>query len=384
MNRTMYRPSRRSALTLGLGALALATAGLSACTQTGSGDKPAGSPTTPGATKDRAEGMPDEGERHTRTWMAFGATEAIWTADLLEEVQQNLADTALAIAAYEPVSMLVRSSEMRLAKDLVGSDVELVEAELDDLWVRDTGPTFVRRGDDLAGVDFNFNGWGGHQVHDLDATVARQITDEAGVDRLTTKLVLEGGALEVDGQGTALITESCVLNDNRNPGWSKQQVEAELRRLVGVRKVIWLPGIRDMDITDGHTDFYARFSEPGVVVAGLDNDPESYDYKVTRTHLAMLKEATDVAGKAVEVVTIPGPDKVRPEFASDDFASGYINFYVCNDAVIAPQFGDRKADSFAKGTLEDLFPDREVVQVAIDGIAAGGGGIHCATQQQPA
>ncbi len=328
--------------------------------------------------------MPDEGAEHSRTWMAFGATQEIWGADLLPEVQRNLADVALAIAAYEPLSMLVRKDELATAKQLVGSDVELVEADLDDLWVRDTGPTFVRSGGALAGIDFNFNGWGGHQVHDLDATVARQVTAEAGVPRTTTRLVLEGGALEVDGEGTAIITESCTLNDNRNPGWSKEQVERELDRLLGLRKVVWLPGIRDRDITDGHTDFYARFAGPGVVVAGLDNDPQSYDHAVTRTHLRLLRDATDAAGNDLKVVTIPGPDIVRPEFANDDFAAGYINFYVCNGAVVAPQFGDRKADAFAKGTLEDLFPGREIVQVAIDGIAAGGGGIHCATQQQPA
>jgi len=196
-----------------------------------------------------------------------------------------------------------------------------------------------------------------------------------------TDLVLEGGALEVDGEGTAIITESCVLNDNRNPGWSRSDVEQELAHLLGIRKVIWLPGIAGRDITDGHTDFYARFAGPGVVVAGLDNDPESFDHDVTRRHLEILRGATDAAGRPLRVEVLEGPETVRVR--DEDFAAGYVNFYVCNGAVIGPEFGDRRADAAAKATLERLFPGRTVVQINIDGIASGGGGIHCTTQQEP-
>lgn len=377
--RKMGGPTSRRRV-LGLGGLGVAGAILAGCSEQ--------SAPAPTAATSAAGGpawlMPDEGEPHTRTWMAFGATEAIWTADLIDEVRQNLADTALAIAEHEPVSMLVRPAEMSIARDLMGSEVDLIEGRLDDLWMRDTGPVFVGAQGAKAGIDFNFNGWGRRQKHDLDATVVEQVAGRSDIELLRTELVLEGGALEVDGVGNAIITESCVLNDNRNPGWTKAQVEAELGRLLGIRKVIWLPGIRGRDITDGHTDFYARFASPGVVVAGLDNDPESYDHAVTRRHLELLREATTVDGQPLDVVTIAGPDEIRPDFATDEFAAGYINFYVCNDAVIAPEFGDSAADANAKEALQELFPDRAVVQVAIDGIAAGGGGIHCATQQQPA
>lgn len=196
-------------------------------------------------------------------------------------------------------------------------------------------------------------------------------------------MVGEGGGIEVDGHGTAIITESCFVNANRNPGYSRADIDAELKKRLGLRKIIWLPGIAGKDITDGHTDFYARFVKPGVVVAALDTDPESFDHPVTLKHLEILKKATDADGRRLEVITLTAPTQVRPEFASDDFAAGYINFYVCNGAVIAPQFGDPKADAAAKRTLERLFPGRTVVQLDIDGIAAGGGGIHCATQQQP-
>ncbi|WP_046166326.1 agmatine/peptidylarginine deiminase [Chromobacterium vaccinii] len=329
--------------------------------------------------------MPDEGERHAATWMAFGPSLAVWGGRLLPAVRRDLARVASSIAAFEPVRMLVREEERDLAARLCGPDVELVAQPLDDLWIRDSGPVFVKSGAGrLAAVDFNFNGWGSKQAHGRDARVAGFVAAQAGALSLRARLVLEGGGIEVDGEGTAIVTQSCVLNPNRNPGSSKAQCEGELRRLLGVEKVIWLPGIAGRDITDGHTDFYARFARPGVVAAGLETDPASYDYQVTRRHLAILRQARDARGRKLEVVAIPGPSRVRPEHESDEMAAGYINFYVCNGAVISPEFGDPKADRNALSALRELFPEREVVQLNIDAIAAGGGGIHCATQQQPA
>ncbi|MEV6102203.1 agmatine deiminase family protein [Nocardia sp. NPDC051981] len=328
--------------------------------------------------------MPDEGAPHKRTWMAFGASEAIWGRQLLPQVRQNLATIAATISRFEPVSMLVRQDELEMARNLLGgANVELIVADLDDLWMRDTGPVFVRGNGTKAGVDFNFNGWGGKQQHRRDAKVATVVDGRAGVETVHTDLVLEGGGLEVDGEGTALITESCVLNNNRNPGWKKPDVEAELEHLLGIKKVIWLPGIAGHDITDGHTDFYARFARPGVVVAGLDNNEESFDYDVTRRHLDILHNATDAQGRPLEIETLEAPSELRYRGAGDDFAAGYVNFYVCNGGVIAPEFGDPEADSAAQSTLRRLFPDRTVVQIDIDAIAAGGGGIHCTTQQEP-
>jgi agmatine deiminase len=330
--------------------------------------------------------MPDEGAGHIATWMAFGPSEAIWGKRLLPVVRENLAAIANTIARYEPVKMLVREEEYDIAARLCDPAVTLIPHPIDDLWMRDTGPVFVRRqgeGASLGAVDFNFNGWGDKQVHDNDATVAGFVAEQTATPVLSTELILEGGGIEVDGEGTAIITESCVLNPNRNPGLTKADCEAELQRLLGVRTIIWLPGIAGKDITDGHTDFYARFARPGVVVAGLENDPSIYDYDVTRQHLEILKSATDAGGNSLEVVVLPGPSTIREQYANDEFAAGYINFYVCNGAVIAPEFGDREGDRTTRDTLEELFPDRDVIQLNIDGIAAGGGGIHCTTQQQP-
>lgn len=328
--------------------------------------------------------MADESEPHDRTWMAFCASSKIWGQKLLPEVQNNLATIAKTIAQYEPVSMLVRQEDYEIAARKCGSSVNLVISTLNDLWMRDTGPVFVKdsRGR-LGGINFNFNGWGQKQEHNNDAKIAKFVIQKSNVQAINTKLVLEGGGIEVDGKGTAIITESCVLNKNRNPGMTKAECETLLKPLLGLRKIIWLPGIRGQDITDGHTDFYARFARPGIIVAGYDPDPASFDHAVTQKHLEILRSETDADGHKLEVAILKGPTSTRPKFKNADFAAGYINFYVVNGAVIAPEFGDAIADGKAKSTLQDLFPDRNIVQLNIDAIAAGGGGIHCTTQQQP-
>ena len=325
--------------------------------------------------------MPDESERHTATWLAFGANDDVWGKRLRSGAQANLARIAQTIASVEPVHMLVNEQDYELAARLCGSRVQLIVQPIDDLWMRDTGPVFVKgAGEALAGVNFNFNGWGQKQDCEDDAQVARFVAGRAGVPSLKSSLVLEGGGIEVDGRGTAIITESCVLNANRNPGLSKEACEKELRRVLGIEKVIWLPGIAGQDITDGHTDFYARFCAPGVVVAGFESDSSSPEYAVTRRHLEILRKATDARGLALKVVTMPGPKHVRPEYENKDFAAGYINFYVCNGAVLCPEFGDAQSDRNTKAILREQFPNRDIVQLNIDAIAAGGGGIHCTTQ----
>ena len=327
--------------------------------------------------------MPDESHKHRRTWMAFGAQGRIWD-DLLPYVRANLALVANTIVKYEPVFMLVRPKERRIAARLFDEKIRLIDAPLDDLWIRDTGPTFVlNRAGDLGGVDLNFNGWGDKQNYENDANIAQLVNRRAGAEHLETEIVGEGGGIEVDGCGTAIITESCFMNSNRNPGLSRDDCETILKELFGLRKIIWLPGVRDKDITDGHTDFYARFAGRGVVIAGLETDRQSFDYDVTREHLKILKGARDADGRKLQVITLESPSRIRRKLETEDFAAGYINYYVVNGAVIAPEFGDAKTDSKCKDVLRRLFPKRDIVQLNVDAIAAGGGGIHCATQQQP-
>ncbi|MGL6336290.1 agmatine deiminase family protein [Aeromonas jandaei] len=331
--------------------------------------------------------MPEESTFQTRVWVAFAASAAIWGRDY-KEVQATIGRLVQAMVPYTQVNVLCREAEQALARQLCGEqNTRFIVAELDDIWLRDTGGVFVQNGEgELGLVDFNFNGWGDKQEHEQDAGVAELVSKQADARYLQSKLTGEGGGIEVDGNGTAILTESCWLNSNRNPGVSKAQLEAELKANLGLRKIIWLPGIKDKDITDAHVDFYARFVRPGVVVVNLDNDPESHDYEVTRQHMAILKQATDADGNKLELHVLPPPlDGRDNRFSrSRDFAAGYINYLPINGAVIAPEFGDKAADSYCHELLTRLYPGRDIVQINIDPVAAGGGGIHCITLHQPA
>ncbi len=334
--------------------------------------------------------MPDEGEPHKRTWMAFIAADDIWEKRQIPEVQQNLADIAKTIAKYEPVSMLVRKQDKNTAVRLLGGlnrspyPIDLIEFTMNDLWMRDTGPTFViNEKGQKAAVDFNFNGWGEDQDYELDAGVADFIAKKAGVKTMNTDLILEGGCFEVDGQGTAIMSESCILNDNRNPNKSKEEVEYKLKNLLGLDKIIWLKGIKGKDITDGHTDFYARFAGPGTVIVSRDTDQSSYDYRVTRENIDILGSSTDANGNPLKLVIIDTPWHINDRYGTKSFAAGYVGYYVCNNAVIMQKFGDAETDASARKKLSRVFPNHFIEQIAIDGIASGGGSIHCATQQEP-
>lgn len=333
--------------------------------------------------------MPDEGELQQRAFIAFGAQQAIW-GEFTSDVQNALGRIARAIAHYQPVTVFCRKSERRLAQEKCGShNVDFVITELDDIWMRDIGANFITNGSgQLGAVDFNFNGWGNKQQHGYDALLAAFEANHYGVTHLRrSSLVGEGGGIEVDGHGTGIFTESSWVNSNRNPGWSRDQVEEELKTQLGLRKVIWLPGIKGKDITDSHVDFYARFVSPGVVIANLDTDPDSYDHQVTRDHLAILQRSTDAEGRTLQVHCVSPPlqpRRTRFNKRNPDFAAGYINYFVVNGAIIAPEFGDPEADAEAYRLLSVLYPQHEVVQLNIDAIAAGGGGIHCVTSQLPA
>lgn len=333
--------------------------------------------------------MPDEGEKQQRAFIAFGAQEDIW-GEYTSGVQDALGRIAHTIAAYQPLTVFCRENELTLAQKKCGTDnVTFVTTELDDIWMRDTGANFVINDEGgLGAVDFNFSGWGDKQQHENDKHLAAFEAQSLGItDLRRSRLVGEGGGIEVDGNGTGIMTESSWVNKNRNPGWSRDQVEQELKAMLGLKKIIWLPGIKGKDITDAHVDFYARFVKPGVVIVNLDKDPDSYDHKVTLAHLEILKQVTDAQGRHLQVhcVSPPlNPRRSRFSKGNNDFAAGYINYFVINGAIIAPEFGDRDADSAAFNMLEELYPEREIIQLNIDAIAAGGGGIHCVTSQLPA
>lgn len=334
--------------------------------------------------------MPEGRDPHKRTWMSFIASYDIWEEGQVPEVQRNLATIAKTIATYEPVTMLVRRQDYDIAMDLLGGrdthnyPIELIEFNMNDLWMRDTGPAFVinEKGQKIA-INFNFNGWGKDQAYELDTKVADFVAKKAGVKSIRSSLILEGGCFEVDGQRTAIMTESCILNDNRNPSRDKQQIESELKKLLGLDKIIWLKGIKGKDITDGHTDFYARFAKPGVVIVSRDTDEDSYDYEITRENIKILQSSIDAKGNPLNLVILDTPWHISTKYGTKDFAAGYVGYYVCNGAIIMQKFGDRKTDNAAKAKLTKAFPNHRIEQIAIDGIASGGGSIHCVTQQEP-
>ncbi|WOX21194.1 agmatine deiminase family protein [Streptomyces solicathayae] len=334
--------------------------------------------------------MPDlrrlaaEWESHARTFMSWPALESVWEDDL-PYVREDIARVARAIGEYEAVVMMARPEQVAAAQKACGSQVEVIPLANDDLWARDIVPVFVEEDGDVVGVDFNFNGWGNKQVHTNDAKIGRKLLTEYDIPRVQAPLVAEGGSFETDGEGTLLITESSIVNDNRNRGKSQTQIETELKETLGIQKVIWLKGVRGEDITDAHVDSLVRFTAPGVIL--LDRAfpamPADSWSRSSDQAKAVLSQATDAHGRSFEVIDLPQPDPDRIPGYSDDFLSTYANFYIANDAVIMPKFGDKKADKRARGILQEHFPDRDIVPVSIDTIATGGGGIHCATHDQP-
>ncbi|MGW1177569.1 agmatine deiminase family protein [Kitasatospora sp. NPDC002543] len=382
------RPSRRSLLQSGAALAALALTG--GCSSDGGGEEQPGS----GGTAQGAAGsgspaaggwaMPAESEPHTRTFMAWPALDQVW-GDELPGVRQDIAGLAQAIAAFEPVVLLARPDQAAQARQACGSSVEVLELKVDDLWVRDTGPTFVTGPKGLAGVDFNFNGWGDKQTHANDSLVARYLLDHYRITRVQAPITGEGGGIEVDGEGTLMATESSWVNGNRNPGRTRDGIEASLKELLGVEKVIWFQGVAGQDITDCHVDALARFAEPGTVVLHRPAADAPADVWTTAAAQALqvIQTETDAKGRTLKVVDLPEPDLGLIPGAGKDFLATYVNYYVCNGGVIVPRFGDQNADQRAAGIIGELHPGRKVTQVDINHVAAGGGGIHCATQQQP-
>ena len=342
----------------------------------------AGTDTDVGDTDGARWFMPAEDGPHTRCWMAFPARADVWGRQL-DKVRAAIARVANAIVDFEPVVICVQPGQESIARALLAGSVEILTLPVDDFWMRDTGPCFITDGrGGLAGVDLGFNGWGMDQVHGRDALVATGVLDHLGLRRVRADMVSEGGAIELDGDGTAMLTESSVIDPRRNPGKTKADIEAALR-VLGVRKTLWVPGVQGRDITDDHIDTTARFVAPGRIVLELPKVPDpTYVWdKAALEAQRILGAAKDARGRRLEVTIVRQPETWRSNAAA--FVPSYLNWYVANGAVITAQFGDVAADAAARELIGPLFPGRVVVQVEIDAIAAGGGGIHCSTQQEP-
>jgi agmatine deiminase len=327
--------------------------------------------------------MPLESEPHQRTLMQWPVSVPVYGRADLTRVQASIARIANSIAEYEPIALLADRKNAASIRKLVSGAVELWDIPTDDLWCRDSGPTFVKNGKgELAVAHLRFNGWGNKQAHANDAMIAGRVAKRLGLPLLPTGLVGEQGGVEHDGAGSLLAHASCWDNPNRNR-LSRAEIGTRLLAALGGSKMIWAPGIKDSDITDYHIDALARFVAPGklLIQLGREIDPDDPWSVSGHETLRILESATDAKGRRLEIIRLDDPVTIRNRKA--DFVSSYVNYYVCNGAVIAAQFGDARADAKAKEMLQSLYPGRIVEMLDIDPIGESGGGIHCATQQMP-
>jgi agmatine deiminase len=302
----------------------------------------------------------------------------------MEAARGAFARVAHAIRRFEPVTMVVRPEDMAGAMAALAADIAVLAMPLDDSWMRDVGPSFVvDAGGRLAGIHWRFNGWGGkHLPHEKDAALAAGILAHLRLPRHEAPMVLEGGAIAVDGEGTALATEQCLLNPNRNPGMTRGDMEEALHAYLGVRKVIWLGEGLPEDETDGHVDNVACFAGPGTVLLAVADDGADPYAGVAADNRRRLASARDAGGGAVTVVPVPTPEP-RPDAKGRRLPMSYLNFYLANGGVVVPAFGSPR-DGAALDAIARAFPGRRAVQVPALDIVRGGGGIHCITREQPA
>ena len=323
--------------------------------------------------------MPAEWEPHAACLMAWPSRQDLWGARL-DQAKRGYASVAEAIGAFEPVLMVCNPGDEHEVKQHCGAAVEVLALPIDDSWTRDNGPVFVRNDEGgIAAVSFRFNAWGNRwHPHGDDAALGARIAAHLGMRCYTSPMVLEGGAYLVDGEGTLLTTEQCLLNPNRNPDLTRDQIEQQLRDYLGVSTVVWLGRGHHADVgpegTDGHLDGIAHYVAPGRVLLDVPSDPRHPGYAIAQDNLARLSVGTDAGGRRFEVLPLdPGTEQ--------DVA--FVNLYLPNGGVVVPVAG-RPDDGRALEHVRDAFPARKVVAVPGEAIAFGGGGPHCITQQIPA
>ncbi|MGH9488366.1 MAG: agmatine deiminase family protein [Terriglobales bacterium] len=331
--------------------------------------------------------MPAEWAPHKATWLAWPHKEASWPGKL-ERIPPVFAAMARALAGGEAVRICVqgetRQAEARrvLAAAGAGAGVELVAIANNDAWIRDHGPMFLNRpGGAQAIVDWDYNAWGGkYPPFDLDDAVPCRIGECLGLPVFHPGVVLEGGSIDVDGEGTLLTTEACLLHPNRNPGLGRDGIEKRLREFVGVESILWLGEGITGDDTDGHVDDLTRFVAPGVVVTAIEDNTADANYGPLRDNLRRLRNLRDARGRKLEVFTLAMPAPLVHE--GQRLPASYANFYIANAVVLLPQFACPQDEAAAR-VLQGLFPGRRVVGMDCRDLVWGLGAFHCLTQQQP-
>ena len=353
----------------------------------------------------RAEGfrMPGEFEPQKQIWMLWPQRPDNWRLGA-KPAQRAWVEVATAISRFEPVTVGVNNDQYENAVDLLPSAVRVIELSSNDAWMRDCGPTFVVNDKgDVRLVDWDFNAWGGlydglYFPWEKDQLISQKVAQIEGVDRYKAHIVMEGGSFHVDGEGTVITTEECLLSPGRNRDLTRGEIEQHLHDYLGVEKVIWLAKGIDPEETNGHVDDVACFARPGVVLAAITEDEDDWRYELLQDNLRRLQEVTDAKGRALEVHTVPMPAIMEiaedeawgvdsaagsiPRRAGDKTAASYLNFLIVNGGIILPTFDDAN-DAVAKQIIAGVFPEREVATVAGREIVLGGGNVHCITQQQP-
>ena len=331
--------------------------------------------------------MPAEWYQHECCWMQWpteffpiNATSS-WSHFDLDKGRLAWANVANAISRFEKLKMIVHPNDYKSALNLLDKNIEILQTPIDDAWCRDTGAIFLlNEKNQLGGVDSDFNCWGYKENFEQDDKVAKFMINEANATYFKNDMVLEGGSIHVNGQGTLITTEQCLLHENRNPHLSKDDIENNLKKFFGVTKIIWLKHGTD-EGTNGHIDNVACFSDEGTILAMTCSDKQDTYYDLLSENLEILKTSVDQDNKPLNIVELEMSKKrLIPD---DDEPSSYINFYIANDAVIFPIFGDDVADQNAMKIIKSQFPNRQIVCLDGHDILMGGGNIHCITQQQP-
>jgi agmatine deiminase len=356
-------------------------------------------------TTPRADGfrMPAEWEPHTGCWMLWPERSDNWRGGA-KPAQHAFGAVATAILTGEPVSVCVSPAQYLVARQMLDPGVRLVEMTSNDSWIRDCGPTFVTndRGE-MRGVDWRFNAWGGLEdglyfPWDQDDLVGEKVIELTSAPRYAPDFILEGGSIDVDGEGSVLVTEQCLLNHDRNPGLNREQIETNLRDYLGCETVIWLENGVYRDETKGHIDNFCRFVAPGEVVLTWTDDEADPQYAISNAALSRLDTVQDARGRKLTVHKLyqptpvlisqdeaAGVDQVEgtlPRNEGDRLAASYVNFYIGNGVIVMPAFDD-PMDAAAQQSLAKLFPSRKIIAVPGREILLGGGNVHCITQQQP-
>lgn len=329
--------------------------------------------------------MPAEWEQHERTFIEWPVLASLVWPENHKEVCRGYAEVAKAIAQCEKVTLIVNEDDQEEAKTFCKDQVEYLVIPHNDAWCRDNGPTFLwNKEKERIGINWKFNAWGEKYIpYDLDDAVAKKILEFHKIPVVHAPVVLEGGSIHVDGEGTLLTTEQCLLNKNRNPLLSKEEIEEEVMKQLNVSQIIWLKQGLFGDETDGHIDNIACFAKPGVVLMQVCYDKKDPNYDITMENLERLRNTLDAQGRKLQIIEIEQPP-IR-FYQEERLTLSYLNFYFVNGGIILPIFGDDAAafDKQAKETLEKVFPERKIITVDGMPLIKEGGNVHCITQQMP-